>query len=401
MARWLRRLGHEVTVLTTSAFGTLADDAPWVVRTRDLQAPGLLRRALRRPEAPVTAGGAAERHQAAPRLLTDGLVPDAHVATWLPFVIPAARRLVRERHIDCVITNGPPDATHLAGLALGHRRPAWLVDLEDGWRFEPQRDGWPTRAQDRLDALLERRVLQTCDGVLSLSRPIAEDAAARVARRPARCRTAGTRMRSPPWPAPSRRGSSRVRSTSCTPARSRTPSAGTARAFFAGIGQLVATRPELAARLRLWLAGGLTAGDREVLAGLEPDVGALVRHLGPLPRPEAVALQRASDALLLVATGPQRSSVTGKVFEYLAAGRRHHRARERQRGRAHRPRDGDGRRRQCGRSGGRGPGTGAGGRGGAPYAPRGVDRYRFPAVAETMAAAVGAALDRRLHSPRS
>ena len=35
MAKWLRRLGHEVTVLTTSAYGEPADDAAEdVVRTR-------------------------------------------------------------------------------------------------------------------------------------------------------------------------------------------------------------------------------------------------------------------------------------------------------------------------------------------------------------------------------
>ena len=38
MAKWLRRLGHHVTVLTTSAYGRLdTDDDEGVVRTNDLQ----------------------------------------------------------------------------------------------------------------------------------------------------------------------------------------------------------------------------------------------------------------------------------------------------------------------------------------------------------------------------
>ena len=38
MAKWLRRLGHEVTVLTTSAYGALDDDGlDDVVRTADAQ----------------------------------------------------------------------------------------------------------------------------------------------------------------------------------------------------------------------------------------------------------------------------------------------------------------------------------------------------------------------------
>src|SRR5581483_3194783 len=38
MAKWLRRLGHRVTVLTTSAYGELDSDGDeGVVRTKDLQ----------------------------------------------------------------------------------------------------------------------------------------------------------------------------------------------------------------------------------------------------------------------------------------------------------------------------------------------------------------------------
>ena len=37
MAKWLRRLGHEVTVLTTSAYGEADDAREDVVRTADAQ----------------------------------------------------------------------------------------------------------------------------------------------------------------------------------------------------------------------------------------------------------------------------------------------------------------------------------------------------------------------------
>ena len=49
MARALRAMGHEVTVLTTNASGTLPTDPPWVIRTGDLQASPALRRVLGRP----------------------------------------------------------------------------------------------------------------------------------------------------------------------------------------------------------------------------------------------------------------------------------------------------------------------------------------------------------------
>lgn len=316
MARHLRELGHEVTVLTTSAFGALADDAPWVVRTADLQGMHALRRLLRRP-ALTSAAGSPAVTVAAPRLLTDGLVPDAHVVSWLPLVVPHARRLVRDRRVDCVVTNGPPDSTHLLGLLLGRRRPAWIADFEDGWRFEPQRSGWPTSAQDRLDASLERVTTRRVDAVVGLAKPIADDFARRfgvdaeyvpngwdpalddeVAAVRAPARTPGT--------------VALVHTGNLSHAERRDP-----RPLLRALERIAAEDP--ASRLRLVLAGRLTAEDAALLSALSPPTAALVEHLGELPRAEAVALQRSADALLLIASGRHTSTVTGKIFEYLTA----------------------------------------------------------------------------------
>jgi glycosyltransferase involved in cell wall biosynthesis len=45
-----------------------------------------------------------------------------------------------------------------------------------------------------------------------------------------------------------------------------------------------------------------------------------VQHLGPLDRADALALQRSADVLVLI-TSRDPSEATGKLFEYLAAGR--------------------------------------------------------------------------------
>jgi glycosyltransferase involved in cell wall biosynthesis len=66
------------------------------------------------------------------------------------------------------------------------------------------------------------------------------------------------------------------------------------------------------------LAGRTTAQDEALLA--EADLGEAVRHLGLLERSAALALQRGADALVLL-TGTHSSEATGKLFEYLAAGR--------------------------------------------------------------------------------
>ena len=50
---------------------------------------------------------------APPRIVADLLVPDAHVLGWNPAAAMAARRLVRQHGIECVITSGPPHSTVL------------------------------------------------------------------------------------------------------------------------------------------------------------------------------------------------------------------------------------------------------------------------------------------------
>ena len=78
--------------------------------------------------------------------------------------------------------------------------------------------------------------------------------------------------------------------------------------------------PEVADRLEVVFAGPLSTRERELLAA--DDLTGLVKVVGWLERPRALALQRAADTLLVVTEGASRSSVaTGKVFEYLAARR--------------------------------------------------------------------------------
>src|SRR5947208_4709129 len=102
MVKYLKRLGHDVTVLTTSAFGTLEDDqASGVVRSPDLAATRWVRTVLRRPPLPEP-GGPVVPDKPPPSILTRVLVPDAYLASWVPFAARLARRLVRQRQIDCL-----------------------------------------------------------------------------------------------------------------------------------------------------------------------------------------------------------------------------------------------------------------------------------------------------------
>lgn len=314
MARHLRAMGHDVTVATSAAHGTLPDDAETgVVRAWDLASSDALRRLLRRPPLPE-AGRVVAVDTPAPGILTRVVVPDSHLVSWVPGVVAAARRTMRGRHVDCVVTSGPPDSVHLAPLLLGRRRPAWIADFRDGWLFEPLAEPWPTAPQRALDRWLERTVAHRAQVVIGATRPIADDMRTRLGANahwvpngwdPRVEPTSPPDVSEPGW-------ATLVHTGTLSGPRGRDP-----RPLFEGI-----RRANVAAngrpRVRLVLAGRLTTEDERLLA--EADLGDAVVHLGLLDRATALGLQRSADALLLM-TGVHTSEATGKLYEYLAAGR--------------------------------------------------------------------------------
>jgi glycosyltransferase involved in cell wall biosynthesis len=81
---------------------------------------------------------------------------------------------------------------------------------------------------------------------------------------------------------------------------------------------IVKADPSLATRLEVVFVGRATSDDLSLLR--EPGHAAFVRYAGFVDRADAVAMQRKADALLLL-TSSRTSEATGKIFEYLGAGR--------------------------------------------------------------------------------
>jgi glycosyltransferase involved in cell wall biosynthesis len=322
MSRWLRRLGHEVTVLTTPAFGRLPDDGQETQRAFDLAASPALRRLLRRPPVSRSTEEEAQMGEAElPAIVTDLLVPDAHALSWNPAAALAARRLMRQRRIDCVISSGPPHSTHLIPLLLGRRRPAWIADFRDGWRFEPLRPPWPLPGQSALDGWLERKVAKRADQVIGVTRPISDDLAGRL----------GARSEFVPnaWDPDLDDLLAQADGPEFDPDTVNIVHAG--KLYIEGSNRrdpgplgpalrlLLESRPDAASRLRIMVAGRLDPKEERYLSDLDP--AGMIRHLGQLPHDTMLALERRADALLLVTAPELVSLATGKLFEYLAAGR--------------------------------------------------------------------------------
>jgi glycosyltransferase involved in cell wall biosynthesis len=322
MSRWLQRLGHEVTVLTTPAFGTLPDEDEETVRAFDLAASPALRRLLRRPpiSAPTT-GDPQMAEGSPPAILADLLVPDAHALGWNPAATLAARRLVMERGIDCLITSGPPHSTHLVPLMLGRRRPAWIADFRDGWRFESLRGRWPLPGQNALDRWLERRVARRADLLIGVTRPIADDLSRRLGARSACIYNAwdpdldgSVAPATAPELDPEKVNIVHAGKLYLEGSNRRDPST-----LGPALRLLLERRPEAADRLRILVAGAPDPEEQRYIAELDP--AQMIRHLGRLPHDTLLALERNADALLLVTAPGLISLATGKLFEYLVAGR--------------------------------------------------------------------------------
>ena len=315
MTTHLRKLGHEVVVITSSPAGVSQAEGG-VVRTRDVLTIKTVRKLLRSPPLPGP-GDPPPGHS--PRKIRHGIVvPDPQLVSWAPGAFVAAQRILRRREFDCMITTSPFESTHLVGLALGARRPPWVADLRDGWTFDPWRPDPPLFVQRTIDARLEREVLVRADAVSALPLAVAADVRSRFGR--AAHHVPGG------WDPELEADVARARPPLVDPERVTLVYTGTLwknprqdpAPLFAALRRLQTDDPDLCGRLELVIAGPLSTTEAERLAQFR--IGRTLRHVGHLSRLEAVALQRRADALVLVASR-ERDVVTGKLFEYLVAGR--------------------------------------------------------------------------------
>jgi glycosyltransferase involved in cell wall biosynthesis len=311
LARYLRERGHEVTILTTSAYGE-SDDETGVIRSRDLQLVQARLRGRRRAEAIFDSPTFAER----PHLVSRLVVPDAHRLAWSELARITARRLARERRFDCVLTTSPPESGHLIGEALRRHGVAWVADLRDGWVFESMKDRiWLSDAQHRYSARMERRLLRRADAVTAVTQPIVDDLAERL----------GIEARLVPngWDPAARVDEAAGRSL-LDPERASlvfTGQLGGARRdpepLIGALAGLARGEPELAGRLELVFAGSFTEREQALfVTEVDP---ARIKVLAPLEDETVLGLQRAADATLLI-TGPRRQEASLKLFEYIGAG---------------------------------------------------------------------------------
>jgi glycosyltransferase involved in cell wall biosynthesis len=102
-------------------------------------------------------------------------IPDARRG-WNRYAIAKAKEIISNQDIDCVITTGPPQSTHLIGLSLKRQLGIkWGVDLRDPWtdiyyNEKMLRTPWA----EKRDAKLEKQTLEAADFCITVSKGFAE-----------------------------------------------------------------------------------------------------------------------------------------------------------------------------------------------------------------------------------
>lgn len=188
-ARYLRAFGWEPVVVTPENGSypnldpSLEADVPEgmeVIRTGTLEPFALYNRLSGKKGKAVSVAmtGYKDNNSPVQRLAkwvrANAFIPDARIG-WKRYAVAAARKRIRQGGIHAVITTGPPHSTHLAGLAL-RRKPVagqplpWLADLRDPWTTVYYNAFFPRTARtERVDQALENRVLREADQTVVIS----------------------------------------------------------------------------------------------------------------------------------------------------------------------------------------------------------------------------------------
>src|ERR671925_249830 len=240
------------------------------------------------------------------------LVPDENVA-WNLTAIPAAVRIARAEGIDVLLTTSPPNSVHLIGAAVKWTTGVrWVADLRDSIATHPHRrvERAAVRAKEKVSESVARLVARQADVIVAASDAIAEEASTLEPAGVVTTILNGADFDDFAGLAYRRGDRFRITHTGSFFGK-RDP-----RPFLQALAD--SRLDDVVARF----GGDFRSADGEWAErlGLGPRL-----ELHPyVPRREALALQRDSDALLLLipeAAGRGQGVLSGKVFEYLAAER--------------------------------------------------------------------------------
>jgi glycosyltransferase involved in cell wall biosynthesis len=214
---------------------------------------------------------------------------------------------------DLILASSPPPTSLLVAHKLSRRFGIpWVAELRDLWvdHHYYNQPGWRKSIETRL----ERKVLSSAAGLVTVSEPLAESLRAKYGRPTAVVLNGFDPGDYSPESAVTAAGRDELRIvyTGAT-----YPGKQDVSPLFAALGQL----GELSGKVRVVFYGSYLNAVREKAA--EYGVEHLVEVMAPIPYKESLEAQSGADVLLLLLwTDPRERGVyTGKLFEYIGARR--------------------------------------------------------------------------------
>jgi glycosyltransferase involved in cell wall biosynthesis len=300
---------------------------PHVLTTRSpkigLRDEGLIKEI--HPDTPITRTATLLPPQGLPwrlrELLSRWLLLVDEQVGWLPFATYAGTRIINEYPIDVIYSTSAPYTSHLIARQLHkHYHIPWVADFRDPW-VGNSNIHFPTIIHRKLVERLERQVIQDASHVLVISPPMSQSICARIP---------GIQSSKISWlpngydagdfvvaqPAYRDKDHFYLVYTGSFYAEGRT-----ARAILEAVQAVTLSGQIPREHLRVQLVGNVGKFTQKWISEL--NLNDIVETPGYVSHEKTISYLLAADVLLLIiGVSPDSSAVfTGKVFEYLAAGK--------------------------------------------------------------------------------
>jgi hypothetical protein len=318
LATFLTGRGHEIRVLTASPLPyprTLGVEIPpeLIIQTRSFDPLVFVQWLRRRAD---RTGSTARPPSAASRVqlrhwVSALAIPEPQVG-WYPYAVSAGRRLIREWRPDVIYASALPFTAHLVAARLGQGFSIpWVAEFRDHFYGNPYSNlpAW----REGVDRFIERRVVSSASACITVSEPMAQTLRCRYGKRTMAVLNGCDARPSTQQAEPARRGLPlRIVYTGVIYPGRRDPSA-----LFAAVAAL----DGLAAQIEVIFYGQDLRGVADLSA--KYGVTGSVRLREPIPHDESLREQQRADVLLLLLWNDPRElgGYTGKLFEYISAGR--------------------------------------------------------------------------------